>query len=68
MRVPVTGASGHVGTNLTRRLIEQGHRVDAFDRAPSPISTRPSGAKMLSSPSTLHRLDERVRSRREIRA
>ncbi|MDX1741941.1 MAG: NAD-dependent epimerase/dehydratase family protein, partial [Rhodothermales bacterium] len=29
MNVAVTGASGHIGVNLCRRLLEAGHRVRA---------------------------------------
>ena len=31
MRIAVTGANGHVGRNLVRRLLEQGHQVRGFD-------------------------------------
>ena len=37
-RVLVTGGSGFVGTNLVTELLERGHRVRSFDRAPSPLS------------------------------
>lgn len=30
MRIAVTGASGHVGVNLCRMLIDQGHKVKAL--------------------------------------
>ena len=30
MKIAVTGASGHVGTNLCRMLIQQGHQLKAL--------------------------------------
>ena len=36
-RVLVTGGSGFVGTNLVTELLERGHEVRSFDRAPSPL-------------------------------
>ncbi|MET0451682.1 MAG: NAD-dependent epimerase/dehydratase family protein [Mycobacterium sp.] len=35
--VLVTGGSGFVGGNLVTELLERGHRVRSFDRAPSPL-------------------------------
>ncbi|MDT5311815.1 MAG: 3beta-hydroxy-Delta5-steroid dehydrogenase / steroid Delta-isomerase, partial [Mycobacterium sp.] len=39
-RVLVTGGSGFVGTNLVTELLDRGHEVRSFDRAPSPLSAR----------------------------
>jgi 3beta-hydroxy-delta5-steroid dehydrogenase/steroid delta-isomerase len=36
-RVLVTGGSGFVGANLVTELLDRGHRVRSFDRAPSPL-------------------------------
>jgi 3beta-hydroxy-Delta5-steroid dehydrogenase / steroid Delta-isomerase len=36
-RVLVTGGSGFVGANLVRELLDRGHDVRSFDRAPSPL-------------------------------
>lgn len=37
-RVLVTGGSGFVGANLVTTLLDRGHRVRSFDRAPSPLA------------------------------
>ncbi len=39
-RVLVTGGSGFVGTNLVTELLDRGHAVRSFDRAPSPLAPR----------------------------
>ncbi|AYE99109.1 KR domain-containing protein [Mycobacterium paragordonae] len=39
--VLVTGGSGFVGANLVKTLLERGHRVRSFDRAPSPLPQHP---------------------------
>jgi len=39
-RVLVTGGSGFVGTNLVTELLDRGHPVRSFDRAPSPLPAR----------------------------
>ena len=39
-RVLVTGGSGFVGTNLVTELLDRGHEVRSFDRAPSPLASR----------------------------
>ncbi|ORX16728.1 MULTISPECIES: NAD-dependent epimerase/dehydratase family protein [Mycolicibacterium] len=36
-RVLVTGGSGFVGANLVTELLDRGHAVRSFDRAPSPL-------------------------------
>jgi 3beta-hydroxy-delta5-steroid dehydrogenase/steroid delta-isomerase len=40
-RVLVTGGSGFVGANLVAELLERGHQVRSFDRAPSPLPAHP---------------------------
>jgi 3beta-hydroxy-delta5-steroid dehydrogenase/steroid delta-isomerase len=40
-RVLVTGGSGFVGANLVTTLLDRGHQVRSFDRAPSPLPVRP---------------------------
>ncbi|HEU0191787.1 MAG TPA: NAD-dependent epimerase/dehydratase family protein [Mycobacterium sp.] len=40
-RVLVTGGSGFVGTNFVKTLLERGHQVRSFDRAPSPLGEHP---------------------------
>src|ERR1700744_2124917 len=40
-RVLVTGGSGFVGANLVTTLLERGYQVRSFDRAPSPLPSRP---------------------------
>ena len=39
--VLVTGGSGFVGANLVSELLERGHQVRSFDRAPSPLPAHP---------------------------
>ncbi|WP_155769296.1 NAD-dependent epimerase/dehydratase family protein, partial [Mycobacterium asiaticum] len=39
--VLVTGGSGFVGANLVKTLLERGHQVRSFDRAPSPLPQHP---------------------------
>ncbi len=40
-RVLVTGGSGFVGANLVTELLDRGHAVRSFDRAPSPLPDHP---------------------------
>jgi 3beta-hydroxy-delta5-steroid dehydrogenase/steroid delta-isomerase len=40
-RVLVTGVSGFVGTNLVTTVLDRGHEVRSFDRAPSPLPQHP---------------------------
>jgi 3beta-hydroxy-Delta5-steroid dehydrogenase / steroid Delta-isomerase len=40
-RVLVTGGSGFVGANLVTELLDRGHEVRSFDRAPSPLPEHP---------------------------
>jgi 3beta-hydroxy-delta5-steroid dehydrogenase/steroid delta-isomerase len=40
-RVLVTGGSGFVGANFVTTLLESGHEVRSFDRAPSPLADHP---------------------------
>src|SRR6185312_8540183 len=40
-RVLVTGGSGFVGANLVSTLLDRGHQVRSFDRAPSPLPPHP---------------------------
>ncbi|CAN5796943.1 3 beta-hydroxysteroid dehydrogenase/delta 5--_4-isomerase [soil metagenome] len=40
-RVLVTGGSGFVGANLVTELLQRGHEVVSFDRAPSPLPDHP---------------------------
>ena len=40
-RVLVTGGSGFVGANLVTELLDRGHQVRSFDRAPSPLTAHP---------------------------
>ncbi len=40
MRVIVTGASGLIGTNLSLRLLDAGHRVFGIDKDPNPWTDR----------------------------
>jgi len=40
-RVLVTGGSGFVGANLVTTLLDRGHHVRSFDRAPSPLPAQP---------------------------
>src|SRR5882724_4599161 len=39
--VLVTGGSGFVGANLVTELLDRGHQVRSFDRAPSPLAAHP---------------------------
>jgi 3beta-hydroxy-Delta5-steroid dehydrogenase / steroid Delta-isomerase len=39
--VLVTGGSGFVGANLVTTLLDRGHQVRSFDRAPSPLPEHP---------------------------
>jgi 3beta-hydroxy-Delta5-steroid dehydrogenase / steroid Delta-isomerase len=40
-RILVTGGSGFVGANLMTTLLDRGHQVRSFDRAPSPLPAQP---------------------------
>ncbi len=54
--IVVTGSSGFVGTNLVRRLVEDGHDVVGIDRrAPSVIHGVPTELTDLSRPSPMAR-------------
>lgn len=45
-RVLVTGGSGFVGTNFVKTLLDRGHQVRSFDRAPSPLPDHPNLQKV----------------------
>src|SRR5260370_18073533 len=40
-RVLVNGGSGFVGANMVTELLDRGHHVRFFDRAPSPLAAHP---------------------------
>ena len=44
-RVVVTGGTGFIGSHLVRRLVELGHEVIVFDRAPAPPGTASAAAR-----------------------
>ena len=39
MSVLVTGAAGHIGSNIVRTLLDQGEQVVGFDATPPPPFT-----------------------------
>ena len=45
MKIFVTGASGFIGRNLVKRLVEEGHRVIAAGRSPAKLKKLPAEAK-----------------------
>lgn len=48
MKIFLTGASGFVGRNLAKRLIENGHTVTAAVRASSDVSFIPDGCEIVT--------------------
>ena len=52
MKVFVTGGLGFVGTQLSIRLLEQGHEVTVVDRAPRPAPQTPPQVVYLSADTT----------------
>jgi CDP-paratose 2-epimerase len=38
--ITITGGAGFIGSNLARRLLNQGHRINVFDNASRPGSTQ----------------------------
>ncbi|HET9876574.1 MAG TPA: NAD-dependent epimerase/dehydratase family protein [Mycobacterium sp.] len=41
-RVLITGGSGFVGANFVTTMLDRGHQVRSFDRAPSPLPPHPN--------------------------
>lgn len=52
MKVLVTGASGFVGTQLCRRLVDLGHQVTGVAQAPHPNPSLPSQVRYISADTT----------------
>lgn len=52
MRVFITGGTGFVGTNLTNRLVQQGHEVTVLTRAIHKEVALPTGASFLEGDPT----------------
>ncbi|MEJ5365872.1 MAG: TIGR01777 family oxidoreductase [Desulfosoma sp.] len=52
MKVLVTGASGFVGTQLCRRLVDLGRQVTGIAQAPHPSPSLPSEVRYLSADTT----------------
>ncbi len=48
MKIAVTGASGHIGNNLVRSLVSQGHHVRALVHRSGPSATEPDGPRALA--------------------
>lgn len=47
MKILITGASGFVGTHLTKKLLEEGHTVFALVRTPSKMSHSHANLKLV---------------------
>jgi hypothetical protein len=52
MRILITGASGFVGSHLTRHLLDRGHHVTGVARHSPPERMRPAGASFVAADTT----------------
>ena len=52
MNVFITGGLGFIGTTLTKRLLEKGHRVTAMERSIKSVRPLPSGVSIIEHDGT----------------
>ena len=53
MKVVITGGLGFIGTQLSTRLLETGHRVTVVDHSPKPKPSTPKEVNYLSADTTV---------------